>query len=308
MPTFQLSPEESAYYRAQSSFSDPGALADRYEADLSAGPADPAALARAVRGLLVHRAEGGLFGHAIAEDRLRDDAETRYADDILRLIVGRDDAPLTRPRRPGDRFVGVCRDFSLLHCSMLRHAGIPARVRIGFADYFGPLHGDHVVTEYWDAERGWLLADAQLADPAVAAAHGVDFDPMDVPRDRFLVAGAAWRAIRSGGADPDAYGHQDSVRPLVGAWFVAGSVRLDMAALNKVETLLWDVWGAGADSDEDFAEDTRALFDMPAELTAGEVPFDAVRKVYADDEGLRAPKTVLSLAPFNGPVQATLRG
>lgn len=303
MTETQPAPEESAYYRAQSTFSDPGALTGRY-ADL---PADPAALAGIVRGLLIHRAEGGLFQHAIADDRMHDDAETRYVDDILRLVISRDDASLTRTREPADRFVGVCRDFSLLHCSMLRHAGVPARIRIGFADYFGPHYGDHVVTEYWDAGRGWLLADAQLADPMVAAAHGIDFDPMDVPRDRFLVAGTAWRAIRSGGADPRAYGHQNPVRPLVGAWFVAGSVRLDVAALNKVETLLWDVWGAGADSDEVFDEDTRALFDAPAELTAGEVPFDAVRKLYAEDDGLRAPKSVLSLAPFNGPVQATLR-
>ena len=305
MSALQLTPEEAAFYRTQSSFSDPGGLADRY-----AGlPADPAALAGAVRGLLIHRAEGGLFEHAIAEERLRDDAETRYTDDILRLVIGRNDAPLTRARTPGDRFVGVCRDFALLHCSMLRHAGVPARVRVGFADYFyaGPRYDDHVVTEYWDAERGWLLADAQLADPAVAAAHGIDFDPMDVPRDRFLVAGAAWRAIRSGGADPAAYGHQDPVRPLVGAWFVAGSVRLDVAALNKVETLLWDIWGAGAGTDEEFDEDTRAVFDGPAELTAAEVRFDEVRKLYATDENLRAPRTVLSLAPFSGPVQVTLR-
>lgn len=299
----QLAADEAAYYRTQSAFSDPGVLAGYY----GGLPSDPAELARIVRGLLIHRGEGGRFGFAIAEDRLRDDAETRYADAILALILARDDAPLTRRREPGDRFVGVCRDFALLHCSMLRHAGVPARVRIGFATYFGPGHDDHVVTEYWDAERGWLLADPQLADPDLAAAYGVDFDPMDVPRDRFLVAGDAWRTVRSGRVDPRDFGHPDPVRPLVGAWFVAGSVRLDLAALNKVETLLWDVWGVGADSDDDFAEDTRAFFDPVAELIAGTVPFAAARKLYAEDDGLRAPGTVLSLAPFNGPTEATLR-
>ncbi|MFD0633404.1 transglutaminase-like domain-containing protein [Catenulispora yoronensis] len=236
----QLSPDESAFYRAQSVFSDPGALAGRY-----AGlPADPAALARIVRGLLIHRAEGGLFGHTIADDRMRDDAETRYVDDILRLLVDRDGAPLTAERAPGDRFVGVCRDFSLLHCSLLRHAGIPARLRIGFATYFSARHDDHVVTEYWDAEHGWRFADAQLTDPRAATAHAIDFAPMDVPRDRFLVGGDAWRAIRSGKADAADFGHHDEKVPLVGAWFAAGSVRLDLAALNGVETLLWDVWGS----------------------------------------------------------------
>ncbi|WP_424705495.1 transglutaminase-like domain-containing protein [Kitasatospora acidiphila] len=78
---------------------------------------------------------------------------------------------MTTQRSADDRFVGVCRDFSLLHCSFLRHAGIPARIRYGFADYLGPddFHTDHVVTEHWDDERGRLLADPQLADPVVCS-------------------------------------------------------------------------------------------------------------------------------------------
>lgn len=191
MPSALLAPAAASFYCAQSTFSDPGAFAFRY-ADL---PADPARLAGIARDLMIHRAEGGLFGHAISNDRLHHDAETRYLDRILALITDRDDSPLTRRREPGDRFVGVCRDFALLDCSFLRHAAVPARVRCGFADYFGP-HGrydDHVVTEYWNPTRGWLLADPQLADPMVADALAVDFDPIDVPRDRFLVAGSAWR-------------------------------------------------------------------------------------------------------------------
>jgi hypothetical protein len=46
--------------------------------------------------------------------RLRDDAETRYIDDILRLILGRDPAPLGQARPVEHRFVGVCRDMALL--------------------------------------------------------------------------------------------------------------------------------------------------------------------------------------------------
>ncbi|MFJ5309924.1 transglutaminase-like domain-containing protein [Streptomyces sp. NPDC088350] len=97
----------------------------------------------------------------------------------------------------------MCRDFALLHCSFLRHLGIPARTRCGFVDYFGSdgFHSDHVVTEYWHEDRGWLLADSQLTDPVITEQWNIDFDPMDVPRDRFLVAGEAWQAIRTGGED-----------------------------------------------------------------------------------------------------------
>jgi hypothetical protein len=295
-----------AFYAEHSTFSDPGDLAHHY-ADL---PRDPARLARITRDLLIHRVEGDLFGHTHATDRLHDDAETRYVDDILRLVVERNDAPLTRRRDPADRFVGICRDFSLLLCSFLRHAGVPARIRSGFADYFDRtgFHGDHVVTEYWDRERGWLLADSQLTDPRLAAHWKIDFDPMDVPRDRFLVAGKAWRAIREHGADPGTFGlHRPEEGPLWGERFVAGNVRLDLAALNKVETLLWDVWGEDGEFGQPLSEASLALHDRACLVTADDVPFEAARTLFTEDDRLRTPRTVLCLAPFNGPSHVTLR-
>jgi hypothetical protein len=306
-----LAPDAAAFYTTQSPFSDPGHLAPRY-AQL---PTDPAELARVVRDLLIHRGEGELFGHVIAENRLHDDAETRYVDDILRIIVGRDGAPLGRRRAVGDRFVGVCRDFSLLYCSFLRHMGVPARIRSGFADYFrkrgsDEFHVDHVVTEYWDARRGaWLLADAQLVDPAVTGGWTVDFDPMDVPRDRFLVAGEAWRAIREDGADDRAFGlHPPEEGPFWGERFVAGNVRLDLAALNKVETLLWDVWGEEeGEPGTPLSEGARALYDRASRVVRGEVAYEEVRRLFAEDDTLRTPDTVTCFAPYNGESRVTLR-
>ena len=250
-----------------------------------------------------------MFKHDIPQDRLHNDAETRYIDDILKIIVERNGAPLIQPRAAEDRFVGICRDFTLLHCSLLRHAGIPARSRSGFADYFTDdgFHVDHVVTEYWDRDRGWLLADAQLADPVVTDPMPVDFDPMDVPRDRFLVAGAAWRAIREQGADPKSFGMPMAEPPLIGAWFVTGNVRLDLAALNKQETLLWDIWGLGAGPDEELTDEILKLYDGVAPLISDDVRYAEARRLFAENDGLRTPKTVLSLAQFNGPQQVTLR-
>lgn len=306
MPSARLAPDAAAFYAAQSAFSDPGSFAPLY-ADL---PNDPAQLARVARDLMVHRLEGELFCHVIPQGHLHNDAETRYLDDILRIIIERNDAPLTQRREVGDRFVGVCRDFALLYCSFLRHAGIPARLRSGFADYFGSdgFHGDHVVTEYWDNERGWLLADPQLADPVVSDTWKVDFDPMDVPRDRFLVAGKAWQAIRAGDADPKTFGlHLPEEGPMFGEWFVAHDIRIDLAALNKVETLLWDTWGTGAGGDREMTNATCELYDQTSLVVCDDVAFDAARKLFAENEGLRTPKTVLSLAPFNGPSEVTLR-
>ncbi|WP_330279059.1 transglutaminase domain-containing protein [Streptomyces sp. NBC_00569] len=306
MPIPSLASDTAAFYAAQSPFSDPGDLAGLY----AALPADPRELARIARDLVVHRLEGDLFEYAAPKDRLHNDAETRYIDDILRIVIARNDAPLSLRREFGDRFVGICRDFALLHCSFLRHAGIPARIRSGFVDYFGAdgFHFDHVVTEYWDPTRGWLLADPELADPLVVETHKVGFDPMDVPRDRFQVAGDVWRRIRAGEADPKSYGLPLPGGPLTGEWFVTGNIRLDLAALNKVETLLWDVWGVGAGSDEAMTDTIRELYDEAAEVTAGDVSFTAARQLFAGNDGLRTPQTVTSLAPFNGPSEVTLRG
>ncbi|MER6156360.1 transglutaminase-like domain-containing protein [Streptomyces sp. NPDC001868] len=306
MPPVHLAPDAAAFYATQSAFTDPGALAPLY-----AGlPPDPAQLARVTRDLMIHRGEGETFGYAVPAERLHDDAETRYLDDILRIVVERNDAPLSRRREPGDRFVGVCRDFALLLCSLLRHMGVPARLRSGFATYFGAdgFHCDHVVTEYWDPARGWLFADAQLMDPLMVDTWKIDFDPMDVPRDSFLVAGKAWRAIREGGADPRTFGlHPPEEGPLNGDWFVAGNVRLDLADLNKVETLLWDVWGTETEAGQELVDPVRALYDEVAPVVGDEVCFTAARELFAGHEGLRTPRTVLSLAPYNGPREVTLR-
>jgi len=298
----RLVPESADFYGSQSVFSEPGEFVGWY-ADL---PHDVGELARVVRDVMIHRVEGGIHGIPIADDRMRDDAETRYVDDMLRLVVSRDGAPLTKRREFADRFVGICRDFTLLHVSLLRHVGIPARLRSGFADYFGTdgFHFDHVVTEYWDEKRGWLLCDPQLADPEL---YSMPFDLADVPRDRFLVAGRAWQIIRAGEADPKTFGLHLPDGPMVGEWFVAGNIRLDLAALNKVETLLWDVWGIGAGRDDEMTDEIRDLYDRAAAVTAGEVPFAEARELFTGHDGLRTPATVLSMAPFNGPTRVTLR-
>jgi hypothetical protein len=218
-------------------------------------------------------------------------------------VAERESTPLTAARALENRFVGICRDFSLLHCSLLRHAGIPARIRSGFADYFGDdgFHCDHVVTEYWDAERGWLLGD-----PQIVQSYSVPFDPMDIPRDRFLVAGKAWQMVRAGQADPQTFGVPYNDPPLLGEWFVAGNVRLDLAFLNKVETLLWDIWGLGAGPFDPITDEIHDLYDLAATVSEDEVSFEAARRLFTENSGLRTPATVTSLAQ-SGPSEVTLR-
>ncbi|MER5513536.1 transglutaminase domain-containing protein [Streptomyces sp. NPDC002763] len=282
-------------YLEQTPYSDPGDL------DTSRLPTDPGELARLVRGLIIHRFEGDRLGYGIPAERLHHDGEVRFASGILRILRERSGAPLTEPRAYGERFVGTCRDFALLHVSLLRATGTPARVRGGFGTYFvDGFHEDHWITEYRLPDGSWRLADPQVVDQG----QDLDFDPLDVARDRFVVAGDAWRAVRGGTADPGTFGlwGDDGLR---GAWFVRHSLVLDLACRNGVETLPWDGWLPLAGVEEPGAalsDDDLALLDAVA--ACGE---EEARRLYADPR-LTAPREILSRAPFLGLRTVTLPG
>jgi hypothetical protein len=183
----------------------------------------------------------------------------------------------------------------LLHVAMLRRHGVPARARCGFGSYFEPgKFLDHWVTEYWNDDDGrWVLVDAQM-DARQRELFRLDFDPLDVPRDRFLVAGEAWARCRAGDADPRAFGILD----MHGLWFVAGNVIRDLAALNNREMLPWDVWGPMTQNDTGLDV---GLIDRLAALTCEpDAHFEALQAAYAADGNLGVPATVFN-AVLNRP-------
>lgn len=144
--------------------------------------------------------------------------------------------------------------------------------------YFLPGHfEDHWVCEVWqEAEQRWVLVDAQL-DPFQVEALKIQFDPLDVPQDPFVVGGAAWKSCRSGQADPDRFGIFD----MHGIDFVKGDFLGDVAALNKVELLPWDCWGMILTKYAALPTDDLSMLDRLADLTSGADPdFDAVRQLY----------------------------
>ncbi|MFD5078682.1 transglutaminase-like domain-containing protein [Streptomyces sp. NPDC058371] len=279
-------------YETQSVFSDPGGL------DTDALPRDPDELAAVVRQLIIHRLECAHVGYAVPEERLHEDAESRYAVEILRLLRERSDAPLTRPRPPEERFVGTCRDFALLLCSLLRATGTAARIRCGFARYFAVgFHDDHWVAEYRLPDGSWRLVDAQILDPS----YQVPFDPLDVPRDQFLVAGDAWRLCRAGRADAATFG-VSHLEGLQGLWFVRGNVLHDLAALNGVEVLPWDGWGPEVLDDGALTEADLVLADAVADAGSEE----ELRRLYRDPR-LTVPDEIVSYTTYGGVRKVTLR-
>jgi hypothetical protein len=247
-------------------------------------PGDDAALCAIGRGLIVHEFLADLYGVPDVDAR-REEVELRSAAEMLARIRALDPRPLTEPRPPERRMIGNCRHFTVLTVALLRRAGIPARARAGFAGYLGEGWTDHWVVERWDAGAGrWKRTDAQI-DDRQAELFKLDFDPYDLPEDAFLSGGEAWLRCRGGEADPGRFG----LAEMRGRWFVAGNVVRDLAALNKVELLPWDVWGIvdltlGEDGDERVA-----LVDEIA--AAGDL--DSWRRLYERD-GIEVGGTVRS--------------
>jgi len=220
---------DPARYARHSRWSDPGPFAVRLD-PLSA---DPAALPEIVGALVLHP----LFA-PLGTDR--SEASLRSIPEILSALLARDPRPLKQPREPGKRAIGTCRSYALLACAIMRQHGVPARLRVGFADYFTPdFWEDHWVCEYHDGSI-WRLLDAELTDE-VRRRFDIAFDPANVPRDRLLTAGSAWQVLRRGERDPARFGV--SVLGLSGLWFAASSLLRDLAALAMEEMMPWDFWG-----------------------------------------------------------------
>jgi hypothetical protein len=254
-------------------------------------PPELPALVGAVQGLLLHHHWAPAYGVKLSDEQAAE-AQIRPVDEMLKRLLAHDDRPLATARPVEKRLVCVCRHFSLLLVAILRARGVPARARCGFAAYFTPGHyEDHWVAECWDAAAvRWRLVDAQIDALQREKLHP-DFNLCDVPRDRFLVAGDAWARCREGKADPTKFG-LGSTGPS-GLWFVGGNVLRDLASLNKVELLPWDVWGAMPAPDAPITPEQLALLDRVAALTrTPDAHFAELRPLYQGDDRLRVPAKV----------------
>ncbi len=280
------------YFAQYGKITHPGPYANLY-AEL---PSEVPALVQVVQGLLVHVFWGERYGLSLSEER-KAEVQLRSMERRLARTLELDPSPLTTPRPNEQKIVGNCRDFSVTLASMLQSKGIPARPRCGFGTYFIPDHyEDHWVCEYWnEAEQRWVLVDAQL-DELQRNVLETSFNTLDVPRDQFIVGGAAWKMCRSGQANPDQFGIFD----MKGIEFVKGDFVRDVAALNKVELLPWDCWGMIFTDYAALPPDDLSMLDRLADLTYRDVPdFDMVRQLYESDPRLRVGESIQSFVNGN---------
>jgi len=279
-----LAPEIRAYYTQPLGMTVPG----KHAAALDLLPEDIAALREIPPRVMIHEHWAPAYRQRLTPER-KAESHLRSLVQILDKTLEKNPAPLSETRPLYQKTVGVCRHFTVLMVAMLRAKGIPARSRCGFGAYFSQgKYEDHWVAEYWDGAR-WKLTDAQIDESQNAILH-LTMNLTDIPRDKFVIAGDAWQQCRAGKADANTFGIFD----MRGLWFIAGNLIRDVAALNGMEMLPWDVWGAMTEPGETIPPETLALLDRAAALTMNpDANFAELQALY-EDPRIKVPATVFN--------------
>jgi hypothetical protein len=259
--------EVLALYRTQSETSDPGA-----DESLYAGlPREERRLCELIKAQLIHPFDLVREPGFRREDFRFEDLEFPTVATMLAELRRRGPGTLDPRRTVAERLAVACWHHGVLCASMLRHLGVPVRMRAGFARYIGSdsgLHVGHVICEVWDAARGeWFLVDA-------------DREKIDFKRREFEFAPEAWAALRRGD-DVDRY-HSAHY---VGLPAIAHLLMLDMRMALGREAPYWydpPVVAACESGLEALSVDEIAVLDRIAEcLLSIDTSLDTLRAIRA---------------------------
>ncbi len=278
-----------SYYATHSVITDPGEYAYMYDGL----PDSPEELAGVVHGVLLHKLATGIHNFQPTQGQ-RAEQTLRTMQERLSRMVELDPQPIMVPRDPKERQIGMCRDFGVFYTSLLRHKGIPARMRVGFADYLvsdKPLKADHWITEYWDAaQERWILADSNMGEPEIQA-YKLVANMKDLRHDdEFYVAGSAWQLCRAGKEKSTFFRHSERWK---GMPCIRGNMLHDFQALNRMELGLMDYWDELSYKRENKLNvEDKALLDKIAELTVSpDEHFEEMREFF---DGLPRTRVLFS--------------
>lgn len=274
-------------------YATPGRFTALADDDFASG--DIREVVEVVQGLLIYDMVARPFYGVELPQRQAEAIHERYTDRLLDIVRSVDPRPLHEPRPPSHRAGARCHAFSRLTIALLRAAGVPGRARCGFGAYFQPgWLEDHWVAEYWNADEGqWCRVDAQL-DATWQQMIGFTGNALAITGSEFVSAGHAWQAWRKGTLDAGRCGLTSIDEH--GAHWIAGNLRLDLASLNKVEMLPWDVWGERWKPGEEPTDAQLELSDTVASLTVDpDKQLAELRRRYEADDTLRMDGTVFNV-------------
>ncbi|MBL6982834.1 MAG: excinuclease ABC subunit UvrA [Anaerolineales bacterium] len=292
--------ENLSFYQTHSPMTDPGEFIYLYD-DL---PDDLGALFKVINGVLIHK--------YTADDEFQQSSEQRREKYLrtmrqrLSRIADLDPASLTIPREMQERQIAFCRDYAVFMTSILRHKGHPARLRVGFQEYFEftpPFKGDHWVTEFWDSSANrWRLVDADVGgvDPMyleektkVPMKRGIDLTDIRHNQD-FYLAAKAWKLCRTGEADSKLF----RVNKRWYGWpTLRGNLLHDFQALNNLEMGLFDYWDElHAKPESEMTSKDKAILDHVAEVCLNpDKNFDEMRDLFEEMPRTRVIRSRLHL-------------
>jgi hypothetical protein len=259
--------EFEKFYSTHSIITDPdnyGQLFDRL-------PNDIPSICRIVQGLFVHMFLTETYGVKLSDER-REELNLRCISRQIKSILQLDNLDLSITREPKKRLFGCCRDFATFTTAILRHKGIPARIRHGYADYLPPLnhYEAHVICQYWNTDQmRWITLDTQI-DDLQRKLFNINFNTQDIQNGKFLSGGRAWQMCRNKKAEPAKFG----ISTHFGLGHIRYSLILDMLGLNKIELVPGDSWNLmPKDAREGFSTEEEAFyFDRLAAITEGDEP------------------------------------
>jgi len=200
------------FYRQYSEFTDPGEYAYLYENLPDSLPE----LCKLIRSQFLHLyAELPQYSDKIPKERWNESLKYPTVKLMLEALVFNDSRGLVYDRKPEDRLVLGCRDYSVLLASILKYRSVPARLRAGHATYLIPdFHASHTICEVWnDDDKRWMLVDPNTG-------------MTDFSRDKFDFSNDTWLQMQKKEINSDQYGNPGKYS---GQISILGKVSPDLA-------------------------------------------------------------------------------
>ncbi|MGI6071461.1 MAG: transglutaminase domain-containing protein [Lachnospiraceae bacterium] len=265
------------FYAAQSPFTDPGRNVQMFEGL----PVSVSEIKDVLKGICLDYRE--IDKYPIQNERLLE-TNNRYAEEMLQAIYNLDkESPITTGRPENARMMASASQFATLCCSMLRHAGIPARSRIGFAKD-GEDYKTYAIIEYHD--NGWKTLDP--------SGEGLEF----------ISAAKVFADCRSDAACESKF--KNGKESGMGA--VIANLMLDLAAVNKYEMNIWDRYGWMNRPIYDYSDKAWEILAEVAKILANDDKnLEALQAAYEGEEGLHVPQVVFCDSPLVPGHKVTLK-